>query len=253
MRDRLYTTDAIILRRSGVGEADRLLTIYTPGYGKLKVSARGVRKTTSKLAGHLELFAYTRLQLARGRTFDVVTESRVIEPFRQLREDLERISWSYYISELLDKLTEEAIENPVLFCLLRDTLTAIDQLDDPPKREVAVRFYELHLLTLLGYRPHLFDCANCGAKLAPDTGRWSPYAGGAMCPQCAASDALGLPMSLNAFKLLRYMAREPLGTVVLLAISPPLLGEVSGLLRTTVRGHLERDLKSVSFLDLVRS
>ncbi|HEY1013947.1 MAG TPA: DNA repair protein RecO [Herpetosiphonaceae bacterium] len=253
MRDRLYTTEAIILRRSDVGEADRVLTIYTPGYGKLKISARGVRKTTSKLAGHLELFAHARMQLAQGRTFDVVTESRIVQPFRQMREDLERFSWCCYVAELIDKLTEEGSENAGLFRLLRDTLAQIDALGEPLKRELAVRFYELHLLTLLGYRPHLFHCAGCERELDPSTDRWSPYAGGALCGQCAHADPLGMPMSLAAFKLLRHMARSPLADALLLNVSPHTLHETTALLKATLRMHLERELKSITFLDLVRS
>ncbi|MBA3468776.1 MAG: DNA repair protein RecO [Herpetosiphonaceae bacterium] len=252
MRDRLYTTEAIILRRSDVGEADRLLTIYTPHYGKITISARGVRKTMSKLAGHLELFLHTRLQLARGRTFDVVTESRAVQPFRQLREDLDRISWAYYVSELIDKMTESGSENVPLFALLRDTMAAIDAIDEALRRDVIIRFYELHLLTLSGYRPHLFHCAQCERELGQDTDRFSPITGGALCPRCGPHEALALPMSLAAFKLLRYLARGSIDDARALAPSAATLQETGRLINAAIRQVLERELKSVVFLDLLR-
>ena len=253
MRDRLYTTEAIILRRSEVGEADRLLTIYTPAYGKLAVSARGVRKTSSKLAGHLELFLHTRLQLARGRTFDVVTESRVVQPMRRLRDDLDRISWAYYVSELLDKMTPDGSENPALFRLLRDTMAAIDEIDGDVERDVLIRFYELHILVLSGYRPHLFHCAQCEAELGQDADRFSAQAGGVLCPRCAQIDPLAVPMTIGAFKLLRYLARSTGTEARALAPSATTLLESGRLLKLAMRQILERELKSVVFLDLLRS
>lgn len=253
MRDRLYTTEAIILRRSDVGEADRLLTIYTPGQGKLTVSARGVRKITSKLAGHLELFLHTRLQLARGRTFDVVTESRVVQSMRRLRDDLDRISWGYYVVELLDKVTPDGSDNPPLFRLLRDTLAAIDEIDEAQRRDVVMRFYELHVLVLSGYRPHLFHCAHCESELGQDAECFSPVNGGALCPRCAPLEPLALPMSLSAFKLLRYLARGSIDDARALMPTAATLRESGGLLKAAIRQILERDLKSVVFLDLLRS
>src|ERR687885_415233 len=92
MRSHVYRTEAIILRRSDFGEADRILTLYTPRYGKRRAIAKGVRKTTSRLAGHVELFTRVQLRLAEGRNLDIVTQAQIIAPYRALREDLERIS-----------------------------------------------------------------------------------------------------------------------------------------------------------------
>src|SRR5436309_11311354 len=95
MRERVYRTEAVIIRRSDFGEADRLLTLMTP-QGKRRVIAKGARKTTSRLAGHIELFTHTMLLLAIGRTFDVLTQSTILHSFDTLRGDLERISAAYY-------------------------------------------------------------------------------------------------------------------------------------------------------------
>lgn len=251
-RERLYRTEAIVIRRSDIGEADRLLTIYTPG-GKLRVAARGIRKTTSKLAGHLELFTWTQLLLARGRTFDVVAQSQTLRPFRQLRDDLERIGWAYYIAELLDKMTHEGDENRPLFSLLVETLTALDELDDPLLQDLVVRRFELYLLGLLGYRPHLYRCARCQEELTSESDRLSPQSGGMLCPRCAPMEPLALPVTLSAFKLIRFFQREPLTSVLQLRVRPEVLREVEILLQALIRPHLERDLKSLAFLQAVRS
>lgn len=250
-RERLYRTEAIILRRGDIGEADRLLTIYTPR-GKLRVAARGIRKTTSKLAGHLELFNWTQLLLVRGRTFDVVTQCQTLQGFPRLREDLRRISMAYYVAELLDKMTELEGENVPLFRLLAETLTALDQLDDPLLQDVALRRFEMRMLDLLGYRPHLYRCASCQEELTPEADRMSPRTGGMLCPRCAPAEPLALPLSLSAFKLLRFFQREPLDAAMQLKLSAELLQEIEAVLRGLIRPHLDRDLKSLSFLESVR-
>jgi DNA repair protein RecO (recombination protein O) len=121
-RVRLYRTEAIVLRRSDFGEADRLLTLYTPEWGKLRVIAKGVRKPTSRKSGHLELFTHSRLLVAKGRNLDIVTQAETLHSFRALREDLLRTGWAYYAAELLDRFVEEGIEDRPLFNLFLATL-----------------------------------------------------------------------------------------------------------------------------------
>src|SRR5215470_16029827 len=95
MRERVYRIEAVIVRRSDFGEADRLLTIITP-QGKRRVVAKGARKTNSRLAGHIELFTHTTLLLAVGRNLDIVTQSAILHSFDRLRGDLRRIGAAYY-------------------------------------------------------------------------------------------------------------------------------------------------------------
>ena len=97
-RDRLYRTEAVILRRHDFGEADKLLTIYTPAFGKLRVLAKGVRKTTSRKAGHVELFTHSRLLIAKGKTLDIVTQAETISAFLPIRVELALTSYAYYLA-----------------------------------------------------------------------------------------------------------------------------------------------------------
>jgi len=89
-RQRLYRTSAIVLKRQDFGEADRILTLFTPERGKLRVIAKGVRKTTSRKSGHVELFTYSNLLIAKGRNLDIVTQAEMIRPFLGLRQELPR-------------------------------------------------------------------------------------------------------------------------------------------------------------------
>ncbi|MGD8605174.1 MAG: DNA repair protein RecO, partial [Anaerolineales bacterium] len=110
-RERVYRTEAVVLRRFNLGEADRLLTLYTLRYGKVKAIAKGVRRPKSRKAGHLEPFTHVQLMLARGRELDIITQAEAMDSYPQLREDLVRIGQASYVIELADAFTVERDEN----------------------------------------------------------------------------------------------------------------------------------------------
>ncbi len=100
---RLYVTNAIVLSRFDYGEADRILTLVSPELGTFKAIAKGIRRPTSRLGGSLEPLAELRLQLARGRTFDVVTQVAVVHAWLRLRDSLESAATAWYLAELADR------------------------------------------------------------------------------------------------------------------------------------------------------
>ena len=123
---RSFRAEAVVLRHSNWGEADRLLTLYTREQGKLRAVAKGVRKIRSHKAGHLEPFTHITLQLARSRDLPIVTQVETIDPYLPLREDLTRTGYAAYVLELLDRFTyEEEGGSPKLFSLLTETQEGI--------------------------------------------------------------------------------------------------------------------------------
>src|SRR5512146_516604 len=100
-RQRLYRVSAVVLKRRDMGEADRLLTVFTRDRGKLSLLAKGVRKPASRKAGHIEPFTYVELLVARGQNLDLVTQAETREAHRRLREDLWRSTWAYHVAELV--------------------------------------------------------------------------------------------------------------------------------------------------------
>lgn len=254
-RERVYRTQAIILKRRDFFEADRLLTFYTPDRGKMRAIAKGIRKPTSRKGGHLELFTHSQLLLARGRNLDIITQAETIEPFLPLREDLLRTSYACYVSELLDQMVEENVPNPRLFFLLRDTLARLGESED---LALTVRFYELRLLGLTGYQPQLFHCVRCGTPL--ELGEhlfFSPMEGGILCESCVSS--IGgrqqrgtMSLSLTALKVLRFFQTHEYELCRRVRIRPPLHAELERVMYRYITFILERNLKSTSFLNLLR-
>jgi len=254
-RERTYRTEAIVLRRKDIGEADRILTLFTPEFGKVRAVAKGIRKPRSRKAGHLELFTSTRLLLAVGRDLDIITQAEVVDPYRPLRDDLLRGAYGAYMVELLDRFTPDAEENPELYGLLRQGLTWAATAAD---LALAARYYELHLLGLAGYQPQLRRCVVCGRELEAVDQFYSAAEGGVVCPSCAAQGAGNprpssrLPLSLGALKLLRFMQSSPYAKVAALSVGSRTQTEVEFLLARTIIEILERQLKSIEFLKLIR-
>ncbi len=248
-RERLYRTQAIVLRRSDFGEADRLLTLYTPELGKFKAIAKGVRKPTSRKAGHNELFTHSQLLIAKGRTLDIVTQAETIEAFPSLREDLWRTTHAYYAAELLDRFTEEGIENRPLFDLLLATLGWLSEERD---LDLVTRFYELRLLALVGYRPQLFQCVGCHTQIESATCLFSSTEGGILCSRCGEGQPQAQEMPLNALKALRFMQTNDYRLCRRLRLGRALHGELEDIMQRYITYLLERKLKSVEFLRRLR-
>jgi DNA repair protein RecO (recombination protein O) len=257
-RERTYRTEAIVLRRKDIGEADRILTLLTPGQGKVRVIAKGIRKPRSRKAGHLELFTRAKLLLARGHDLDIVTQAELVEAYRPVREDLLRSAYAGYMVELLDRFTPDEQENPELYELLTHGLA---WAATAANLALAARAYELHLLSAAGFQPQLYRCVSCRKELLPEDQFFSPHDGGVICAACGAppegpydprARAGWLPLSLNALKLLRFTQSNPYAKVAALTISPRTAAEVETLMARYITILLERQLKSVEFLKLIR-
>lgn len=246
---KVYQTEAIVLHAFRLGEADKLLTLYTPYLGKLKAVAKGVCRPRSKLGGHVELLTYSQMMLSRGQNLDVVNQSQAINSFLPIREDLWRTSCALYAAELTNRFTPENAENRSIFQLLLDTLLWLCQSQ---RGELILRYFELHLLASLGYQPQLDACSNCNSLLEPTANFFSPAAGGALCPVCGSSQPFTQPLSVNAIKVLRFLQKEPYSSANRLKIAAGLGQELQQLMRSYIRYYLEREVKSGVWLDKLK-
>lgn len=248
---RSFRVQSIVLRHKDWGEADRLLTLYTREKGKIRALAKGARKVTSRKAGHLEPFTYVTLQLAKGRDLLIVTQAETINAFLAIGEDLVKTGYASYVIELLDRFTyEEESGHPSLFKLLVDTL---DRLEKESDAWVAVRYYEMRLLDYTGFRPQLFECANCEREILPEDQFFSFTAGGAICPRCG----LGLPnlmkISVETLKYLRHFQRSSYGDASRAQPSLEVQKEAEILMQGFFTYLLERELNTPGFIKRVKS
>ena len=248
-KPRTYQTEAIIIKKVKLGEADRILTLYTPHLGKIQAVAKGVRRPKSKMAGHLELLTHSQVSLARGRNLDTITGSQTINSFLPLKSDLWLTSCALYATELVDQFTADQIENYPSFQLLLETMHRLCQAGD---NDLVLRYFELHLLNEVGYRPQLGQCVSCRLPLEPITNSFCPSAGGMLCPKCSQRQPLSYPLSLNALKVLRLLQGSDYGVVSKLKVTPELSRELEQVVRRYLKYLLEREVKSAAWLDSLR-
>ena len=246
---RSYSTEAIIIKKTKLGEADSILTLYTPHIGKIQGFAKSLRKPKSKLAGHLELLTYSQVSLARGKSLGTITGSQTIKTFLPLKSDLWLSSCALYVIELVNQFTADHIENSPLFQLLLETMHRLCWGGDS---ELVLRCFEVNLLNEVGYRPQLQRCVSCRSPLEPTTNSFCSGAGGVLCPACHQSQPSAYPLSLNALNVLRLMQSGDYETASRLRLSTELSRELEGVMRDYLQYFLEREVKSITWRDTLR-
>jgi DNA repair protein RecO (recombination protein O) len=258
---RNYQTQGIILKQTRLGEFDKIVTIYTPEFGKLRAVAKGACRPKSKLGGNVEPLTHSLMLLAKGRNLDIVTQSQTINGFLALKSDLWRMACGFYVLELIDSFTVEGGENRPLFDLLLDIL---HQLSEQDSNETGLRYFELHLLHYLGYRPQLRRCVSCESPLKPVVNFFSPSKGGLLCPHCHSeenrhyeqietiSTRPSFPLSLEALKVLRLWQSCDYATSRRVKVKPELSQELEQALCQYIRYIVQRELKSLTWLTELR-
>jgi DNA repair protein RecO (recombination protein O) len=186
---RSYQTEAVVLRSFRLGEADRVLHLYTLAHGRVGAVAKGVRKTKSRFGARLEPLSHVEAQLHRGAgELQTITGVELVRSHRQAREDYARLAIGLVGAEAMLRLFVEEEPNPRAFQALTRFLDALEEWEPVrggrPELEPLALSFQLKLLWLAGYLPHLTSCADCGADGVPLVG-YSPRAGGAVCRDCA--------------------------------------------------------------------
>jgi DNA repair protein RecO (recombination protein O) len=241
-RARLYRARGIVLRRQDLGEADRILTLFTAEHGKRRVVAKGTRRVSSRIAGHLEPFTAVRVLIARTRGLDIVSQVETIAAFSDLRAHEAAIASAGYFAELVDTFLPDDQANDVAWELLFGALNLLDQRHDA---RLVTLIFEMGLLRAVGYRPQLDPCIACGEVLRPLRNGFSPE-GGVVCDNCLPGRPDALPLGVNALKLLRAIDRGEIERLFAMRVPTDVWGELNPGLHayiTRVAGRESRALR----------
>jgi DNA repair protein RecO (recombination protein O) len=209
MAGRGYKTEAVVLRSLRFGEADRVLHLYTLERGRVGAVAKGIRRTKSRFGGRLEPLSHVELMLHQGSgELGTVTGASLVRPHREAREDPYRLSVGLVGLEAMLRLFTEQERSPKAFEALTrflDVLDGAEVRETEPPLDPLVLSFQLKLLWLSGYLPHLTSCAECGSE-GPLVG-YSPRAGGAVCGNCAGES---LPLSNDGIAGIEGLLGTPL-------------------------------------------
>ncbi len=239
-----YKTQGIIIKRRNYGEADRLLTLYTHNKGKIVVIAKGVRRSKAKMVGHTEQFYLLNLQLAEGRTWDIVAGAEIVKDFNNIRIKSGLTNQAYFMAELIDNLTHEAESHKEIFDLLILSLERIDQ----KKENLVMSYFVFKLLSFLGHKPELNYCIKCHQKIGGENNYFSNLMGGLLCEDCCKNDLGSIRISIPAIKILRLFDDNKNELLDKLTVNDKIEKELNGIIINFAQYILEKPIKSLRFL-----
>ena len=245
----VYRTEALVLRQRPLVDADKVCVLFTPLHGRIEAVAKGVRRSRSRLAGHVEPLTQGRFLIAKTRSLDIITQAETSDAFPALHADLDRLGLALCAAELVDRFTDAAAGDGALYRLLLDTLGRIETAANPA---LALRWFEMRLLDDQGYRPQLRRCVRCDAALQPDGNAFAAAAGGVVCPACRAGTA-DPPISRRAFKLLRSLQTAPYEQSAQVRVDAALGREIEWRIRAALEFALDQEVRAARFVELLRS
>lgn len=234
----LYKDEGVVLKTIKLGEADRIVTLYTRHNGKVRAVAKGVRKTKSRFGARLEPFTHASLLIYRGRNLDTITGADILTSFDQVRGDYERLMWAAALVESVEKVTEEREESFQVYGLLLAGLAALGQ----GKGASVVPAFLIKLLSVSGFHPSLRVCAGCGRPEGLEG--FSVSLGGAVCGSCWREDPGAVRLSAERIALLSALLAGDFGAPA----GADELSELNTVLRRYAEFHLERPLRSMHLL-----
>lgn len=248
MASRSYATDAVVLRSIRFGEADRVLHLYTAEHGRLGAVAKGVRKTKSRFGARLEPLSHVELQLHRGAgELQTITGVEIRRSHQAARDDYYRLNVGLIGAEAMLRLFTEQEQNERAFTALTRFLDVLDDTPhaaERPALDPLALAFQLKLLWVSGYLPHLTSCAECGADDATLVG-YSPRAGGAVCRACA-NQAEAIALSADGVRGIEALLASPLADATSLKLNDRAVRDALRVVTASYEYHGGFRLKTLS-------
>ncbi|RYL91585.1 DNA repair protein RecO [Sporolactobacillus sp. THM7-4] len=236
--------EGIIIRTTNYGENNKIVTLYTEEFGKIGLMARGARKPNSTLSAASQVLFNGLCLFQKGRGLGTLYQAESLNPFRHIREDIEKTGYAALMIELTDRLTEEQKPFPGLYRLLKNTLLLIDKGTDAG---VIASIYAIKMMRVAGIDPEVDRCVHCGRRSGPFV--FSVSGGGFLCPDCAGEDPYALPLSGAAIRLLPLFKHIPVNRIGRISLRHETIKEIEKMISTYYEQNAGIRLRSQRFID----
>ncbi|MBI2049960.1 MAG: DNA repair protein RecO [Candidatus Staskawiczbacteria bacterium] len=204
-----YRTGAFVFRKKDVFEADRVFSVFSDEFGKLEVIGRAIRKITSKLRGGIEIFSLSEIEFVQGKNLKTLTDTVSLEKFGNIAQDPNKLEISGKIADVLDNFIKGQEKDELIFALLRDVFS---KLNDAKLKTFGVQlvyhYFLWNFFSLAGYHPEIQKCAACQMKLSPDIIYFSNKEGGIICKNCSSSDIKAKKINSDIVKMLKLILKK---------------------------------------------
>ncbi len=200
-----YRTQGFIIKQTDRGEANQLFTIYTENFGKLEIFGKAVRKIKSKLRGGAQLFYLSETEFIQGKAHKTLTDTIVINNFKNLRKDLSKLAVAYQIIGVLDSLVKGQEPDEEIWNLLNETFEKLNKQN----LEIIYYYFLWNLFSILGYQPELYRCSVCQKKIVPGILYFGLKQGGVVCGECFKNPEKDKEINEDIIKIIRlFLTRD---------------------------------------------
>jgi DNA repair protein RecO (recombination protein O) len=242
----IVKTEGIVLKSFDFRETSRIATFLTRDFGKVKGILKGIRRDPKKFGSSIEKFSVNDIVYYQYRNSDLhlVSHCDMKDFFSGLRQDLERMTAASYVSELIDTLMPAEEQNLEIYDLMQAFLKGLQTTTDISK---LVQTFQIKILSLSGFKPHLETCVRCGENVAKSP-CFSLALGGLLCGECKDFAAEATPISLGAVASILHIQKNNWEAALRLGMQPFIKKELKYVLNHFLVFHLERHLRSTRFL-----
>lgn len=240
-------TVGIVIKEVNVGEADKIVTILTKNYGRISALAKGGKRSKSAISAASQIMCYSDFVLYSGKEMYSINSCEVIEPFYEIRNDMEKLTYAAHFMDIVLELAQEDQPAPRLLQLLLNSLYMLAKTEKQP--ELISRIFELRALSVSGYAPHTASCIVCGQE-AENFYSFSFSKCGFICDRekCSATDKCSLPLSTGASRAMQYIIYSKMKDLFKFRLSDDVLDELERVMKRYLREQLERDFTKLDFL-----
>jgi DNA repair protein RecO (recombination protein O) len=244
MRESTKNISALILKSEAYKEQDLLITVYSQEEGKLILSARGARKSSSKLGGHLQIFNLSNLMVVSGRNFDYIGAAKNYKTYLNIREDFNKLQIASKVVYVFNRLVNTKVQDEDLYYLLTKFLDHLnkDESNDLNRLEMYYLSFLWQLLSILGYKPNLYTCYDCKKRISEGINYFNLDKASLACGH-KSLEGSNLKLSSNLVKYLRFLNEYSFDRVGLLKINKTDLKQLKSISNKYILYQLEEYLR----------
>lgn len=240
-----YPLQALVLRKTKLGETDTILTLLAADGRQVRAVAKGLRKPGGRFGARLEPYAVCDLMLNTGRSLEIVTDARTVSSHSGLREDIDRSAAASVVADLLDKISVEGQQDARLFALSTTTLDVMETAPLSALPALVIGFLA-KAMAMHGCRPQLESCACCAREVG-ESHEFSVEGGGSLCPQCGALDGSSVRLDPAGRAWLERLLKARMSEIPSLGMPPEAVRECFALMRAFVSFHIPARLRALDF------
>ena len=240
-----YPLQALVLRKTKLGETDTILTLLAADGRQVRAVAKGLRKPGGRFGARLEPYAVCDLMLNTGRSLEIITDARTVASHSGLREDLDRSAAASVVADLLDKISVEGQHEARLYGMSTTTLDVMETAPVESMHALVIAFL-VKAMAMHGYRPQLASCACCAQEVG-ESRQFSVAGGGSLCPQCGALDATTVHFSPEGRAWLEKLLQAKMADIPGFDMPAAAVSDLFQLVRAFVGFHIPARLKALDY------